>query len=187
MTPRRGLTIAEIVNTAAAIADREGLKELSIGAVAKDLNIKPPSLYNHVRGLDELHDLLALNGCQTLYENLQQATEGYSKDEAVRRLSHAYIDFAKTHPGLYEAGSRSAADENVTLKEAQYKVVEVVLGVFYAYGIQEDHSIHLVRMFRSMLHGFVTLDASQGFGLPHDLRETQEIMIETFLQGIKGR
>ncbi|MCM2677231.1 TetR/AcrR family transcriptional regulator [Alkalicoccobacillus plakortidis] len=185
MTPRRGLTISEIVYSATEIVDQEGLQQLSIGAVAKKLNIKPPSLYNHVRGLDELHDLLAIHVCQTLYEKLRDATVDFKQDDAVRGFSYAYVEFAKTHSGLYEAISRSASEENDALREVQGQVVQVVLDVFDDYGLQEERAIHLVRMLRSMLHGFVTLDAANGFGLPYDLQDTLEIMIQTFLQGIK--
>ncbi|TSB47621.1 TetR/AcrR family transcriptional regulator [Alkalicoccobacillus porphyridii] len=184
MSPRRGLTISDIVDSAGGIADQEGLHQLSIGAVAKDLNIKPPSLYNHVRGLDELHDLLAVHGCQRLYKNLYQATAGYNHDKALKQLCYAYIEFARVHPGQYEAASRSAHKGNPVLKEAQERVVEVVRDVLYQYGLEEERSVHLIRMLRSMLHGFVTLDSAKGFGMPYDLQDTLDIMIETFIQGI---
>lgn len=186
MSPRRGLTRAEIVESASKLADQEGLQQLSIHAVASDLDIKPPSLYNHVRGLEELYELLALHGCTTFYERLQQATAQYQKDEALRHLCFTYIDFAKSHPGLYEALSRSARKDDLPLLKAQEQIVEVVLDVLYQYGLEETQSIHLVRMLRSMLHGFVMLETTQGFGLPYDLEETIEIMIQTFLQGVKG-
>ncbi|PPA70899.1 TetR/AcrR family transcriptional regulator [Jeotgalibacillus proteolyticus] len=187
MSPRRGLTLTEIVDATAGIADREGLSQLSIGAVAKELNIKPPSLYNHVSGLTELQDLLAVHGCRSLSEKLQNASVNFSKEEALKRLCYDYIKFATLHPGQYEAASRPASDENTELRAAQEKVVEVVRDFFYQFGLEEERSVHLIRMLRSMLHGFVTLEAARGFGLPYDLQDTLDVMIETFIIGIKKR
>lgn len=185
MSPRRGLTVNEIVNVAATIANQKGLQDLSISLIAQDLNIKSPSLYNHVNGLDEIHDLLAVQSCLTFYNKLKQATAELSKEEALRNLCYAYIDFAKTHPGQYEAASNPARKDNVALKEAQESVVEIVRSVLFKFGMQEELAIHLVRMLRSMLHGFVTLEAAQGFQMPYDIQDSLDIMIETFLKGIK--
>ncbi|MGN7312280.1 TetR/AcrR family transcriptional regulator [Alkalicoccobacillus gibsonii] len=184
MTPRRGLTISDIIHTASNIADDQGLKQLSIGALAEKLKIKPPSLYNHVRGLDELHDLLAVYGCQKLLEKLEESILAVSKEEAVKQFSYAYVTFAKEHPGLYEATSRAAEEENVELKQAQEQIVLVILRVLEAFDLENDHAIHVIRMLRSMLHGFVTLEQGQGFGLPYDLDQTLEVMIRTFLKGL---
>lgn len=184
MTPRRGLTITDIIHTASNIADDQGLKQLSIGALAEKLKIKPPSLYNHVRGLDELHDLLAVYGCQKLLEKLEESILEVSKEDAVKQFSYAYVTFAKEHPGLYEATSRAAEEENVELKQAQEQIVLVILRVLEAFDLENEHAIHVIRMLRSMLHGFVTLEQEQGFGLPYDLDQTLEVMIRTFLKGL---
>lgn len=184
MTPRRGLTISDIIHTASNIADDQGLKQLSIGALAEKLKIKPPSLYNHVRGLDELHDLLAVYGCQKLLEKLEESILEVSKEDAVKQFSYAYVTFAKEHPGLYEATSRAAEEENVELKQAQEQIVLVILRVLEAFDLENEHAIHVIRMLRSMLHGFVTLEQGQGFGLPYDLDQTLEVMIRTFLKGL---
>lgn len=184
MTPRRGLTISNIIHTASNIADDQGLKQLSIGALAEKLKIKPPSLYNHVRGLDELHDLLAVYGCQKLLEKLEESILEVSKEDAVKQFSYAYVTFAKEHPGLYEATSRAAEEENVELKQAQEQIVLVILRVLEAFDLENEHAIHVIRMLRSMLHGFVTLEQEQGFGLPYDLDQTLDVMIGTFLKGV---
>ncbi|MEN0642043.1 TetR-like C-terminal domain-containing protein [Alkalicoccobacillus gibsonii] len=184
MTPRRGLTISDIIHTASNIADDQGLKQLSIGALAEKLKIKPPSLYNHVRGLDELHDLLAVYGCQKLLEKLEESILEVSKEDAVKQFSYAYVTFAKEHPGLYEATSRAAEEENVEIKQAQEQIVLVILRVLEAFDLENEHAIHVIRMLRSMLHGFVTLEQEQGFGLPYDLDQTLEVMIRTFLKGL---
>jgi AcrR family transcriptional regulator len=60
--PRRGpkprLTVDQIVRTAVAIADADGLVALSMRRVADELNVAPMSLYTYVPGKAELVDLM---------------------------------------------------------------------------------------------------------------------------------
>ena len=49
MSPRIGLTLPKIVETAAEIADTNGIQEVTLASVAQRLGIRSPSLYNHVR------------------------------------------------------------------------------------------------------------------------------------------
>ena len=48
------VTKAAVVQTASDIADREGLGSISLKTVAEALNIRTPSLYNHIAGLEDL-------------------------------------------------------------------------------------------------------------------------------------
>ena len=60
--PRRGprprLTVEEIVRTAIAIADAEGLDALSMRRISESLGIAPMSVYTYVPGKAELIDLM---------------------------------------------------------------------------------------------------------------------------------
>ena len=50
MGRKAGITADDVAVAAAAIADRDGLEAATLTAVAADLGIQTPSLYNHVRG-----------------------------------------------------------------------------------------------------------------------------------------
>lgn len=50
MSPRIGLTLLKIVETAAEIADANGIQEVTLASLAQRLGIRSPSLYNHVKG-----------------------------------------------------------------------------------------------------------------------------------------
>ncbi|QFG20486.1 TetR/AcrR family transcriptional regulator [Actinomadura sp. WMMB 499] len=60
--PRRGpkpkLTVAEIVRTAIAVADADGLDALSMRRVADELGVAPMSIYTYVPGKAELIDVM---------------------------------------------------------------------------------------------------------------------------------
>lgn len=54
----RGLSRADIVRAAVAVADAEGTGALSIRRIARDLGVGPMSLYWHVSSMEELHQLM---------------------------------------------------------------------------------------------------------------------------------
>jgi AcrR family transcriptional regulator len=56
--PRPGLSTAEIVRTAIAIADRDGLDALTVRRLAEELRVAPMALYTYVPGKAELLDLM---------------------------------------------------------------------------------------------------------------------------------
>lgn len=48
------LELSIILKKATDIIDKQGLDQLSIGLLAEKLDVRPPSLYNHLDGLHEL-------------------------------------------------------------------------------------------------------------------------------------
>src|SRR5260221_8041190 len=92
-----------ILEEAVALANRHGLAGLSMNDLAKALNIRTPSLYSHVSGIDEVKRMLALHGLEILERGAARATAGRSGSDAVRALLAAYREFALKNPGVYAA------------------------------------------------------------------------------------
>src|SRR5574342_1150718 len=101
--PKIGLELTTILEAASDLANQYGMQEVTLTNLAKKLNIRPPSLYNHFEGLPGLRKKLAIYGIEKLYEELAEAAIGVSGTDAVLALSKAYADFARKHPGIYEA------------------------------------------------------------------------------------
>ena len=53
------------------------------------------------KGLDGLHDDLALLAGRMLLDKIRQATFGKTGEEALRAMAHAYRQFAHEQPALY--------------------------------------------------------------------------------------
>src|SRR5690242_8735185 len=172
MPLRAGLDHAAVIQAAAKLADAEGLERLTLATLAGRLGIRTPSLYNHVDGLEGLRRDLALLGYRQLGQSLARATIGKAGDEAVVALAEAYRAFAQAHPGLYVAALQSPVPADDQAQAAASEVVEIVLAVLAAYRLHGDEAIHATRALRSALHGFVSLEASGGFGIPLDLDES---------------
>lgn len=184
MSPRAGITLAAILEAAVQIVDIEGVEALSLAVLAQKLNIRPPSLYNHVNGLPGLRSKLSVYGLEKLYKELTRAAVGRSGDEAVRALAGAYLAFARQHPGLYETTLRSPDLQDSEWIQGGSQVVELVMQVFRHYGMEEDTALHTVRGFRSLVHGFASLEQGGGFGMPLDLDVSFGMLVDTFLAGL---
>ena len=184
MSPRRGLELQVILETAAEIANKKGVEAITLAALAKKLQIKPPSLYNHVDGLLGLQNKLAIYGLEQLLKELTKASVGRAGSKAVHAIAEAYISFARKQPGLYELTLKAPNEEDPDYHTAANEIVELFIRIFQAYHLKDEAAIHAVRGIRSLLHGFTSLEQKGGFALSVDLDVSFRVMIDTFLAGI---
>ncbi|HUO73855.1 MAG TPA: TetR-like C-terminal domain-containing protein [Solirubrobacteraceae bacterium] len=181
--PRAGLDAHAVVEAAAELADADGLPGLTLARLADRLGVRSPSLYAHVDGLEDLRRRLAVKGVHDLTAALQAAAVGRAGVDALAAIASAYRAYAREHPGTYAALQRSsdvAADP-----EAAAQLVAVVVAVLRGYGIDGDDAVHATRIVRSALHGFVALEAEDGFGIPLDLDESFGRLVATLDRGLQ--
>lgn len=182
--PRIGLDLPSLLQAAAEIADAEGIDGLSLAALSKKLNIRTPSLYNHVDGLPGLRVKLSVYGLEQLYEKLAFASVGRSGDDAVLALGQAYLAFARARPGLYELTLRAPDPHAPEVAQAGQKIVDLLVRTLSGFGLADDDALHVIRGLRSVLHGFASLEQKGGFGMPLDLDESFRRLLQTFLAGM---
>lgn len=60
------VTKTAVIQAASDIADEKGLNNVSLKVVAERLNIRTPSLYNHIENLDDLLREVAHSGMRTM-------------------------------------------------------------------------------------------------------------------------
>lgn len=175
MSRRAGLDKPSVVAAAAALVNRDGVAALSLKRLAEELGVQTPSLYNHVAGLPGLERELALLGVRQLGDALTDAVIGKSGAAAVTALLNAYRAFVTANPGLATYTVRPAALEapdDAERIQAEARIVQVAVAVVASFGLTGDDAIHAVRALRSVAHGFATLEAAGGFGIPLDLDES---------------
>jgi hypothetical protein len=51
--------------------------------------------------------------------------------------------------------------------------------------LDRDDALHTIRGFRSIVHGFATLELKNGFGLALDRDESLRRLLNTFLAGLR--
>ena len=185
MLTRLKLDLQKILQAAAEIADTEGLDEVTLATLSKKLEIRSPSLYNHVNGLQGLRQQLAIFGMKRLNEVLTYSAVGRSQDEAVHAIATAYIKFVREHPGLYDALVRTPDWNDEETKGVAVVSVDLLVRVLNAYGLKGDAAIHTVRGLRSLLHGFASLEQTGNFNIPIDPDYSLKLLIDIFLKGIR--
>jgi len=175
--PRAGLTPAIVVAEAAKLADEVGLDRLTLALVAQRLGVALPSLYKHVKGLDDLHQKLAALTTAELAADLATAAVGRSGTEAVQAVATAYRTYARAHAGRYPASQRIPDPSDPEHVRAGEQAVGTIYAVLSGYGLTGDDAIDATRALRSALHGFVSLENAGGFGLPQDVNRSYDRLV----------
>ena len=175
-----------IVMTAAEIADADGLEKVTLTAIADRLGVRKPSLYNHINGLPELKGQLAIWGTNQLQTKISTAAIGKSKHNAITAIADAYRLFSHQRPGLYRAILSSPDRNNLELKTAIQNMMAIISMVFEPYDLVSSDNTHAIRGLRSLMHGFVALEAEGWFAKPIDRDESYHRLINTFIQGLES-
>ncbi len=177
MTSRKRLDRAIILHTAASLAEEVTLDRLTLNQLAGRLEVKTPSLYNHVQGLPDLYAGLAALCIQRLGAMIAHTAIGRSHEDAIMAIAREYRTFARTHPELYKAILKSPQMEHSAITEAEDEVVRILFKVLEPYHYGEEEAFHKIRGLRSLLHGFVSLEEAGFFRAPWDVDRSYEQMV----------
>jgi AcrR family transcriptional regulator len=185
--PRAGLNEAVILQAAGDLADEEGLDSVSLAGLAHRLQVQAPSLYNHIAGVDGVRRGLAALGAEQLANRLVRAAVGKSGEQAAYALGDAYRSFAKEHPGLYAATLRAPKKDETRYIAAAEVILEVVGAALEPYRLSKRDLIDSIRGLRSLVHGFVTLELSGGFGMPQEVNRSFREVLRMYLFGVERK
>ena len=176
---KRKINTDEIVNTAIFILDHQGLENVTLKKIAADLNIKSPSLYNHIKNLDDVLLHAANKSLNNLYESLVKSVVGLQKDKALFALSNEYRAFFRSYPGQYSLIQKVNLwnKNNLSVLESD-KILQLLEKILAEYNITDINTTHFIRVWRSYIHGFLLLETNRAFGLNIDIDES-------FVYGLK--
>jgi AcrR family transcriptional regulator len=185
--PRAGLSSADVVAAAAALADEAGCQELTMGLLAERLGVRTPSLYKHVRDLADLRHRVAALAMAELGEAIRDALQGRSGLDALTALVTATRSYVTDHPGRYATTiGVEATGRDDPLFAASARVIGSFAAVLRGYGISEGDMDHAMRTLRCTIHGFAVLQAAGGFQWSADPEETVSWMIGFMDRGLRG-
>ncbi|OXS62594.1 hypothetical protein B1A99_01675 [Cohnella sp. CIP 111063] len=183
---RAGIKPETVIAASADIADRDGWDQVTLANVAGYLGIRTPSLYNHVEGLPDLRQKLAVHAVAQLNERLHDAAIGYSGKQAFIEVGRSYVQFVRERPGLYEAINRVSSPKPEAFEQASDAVLHLFFRLLRPLGIHEEDTVHAVRGLRSMVHGFASLESMGGFQMKEDLMESLSKAITYYIDGISS-
>lgn len=182
---RTGLNKDDIIKIAADMADENGIADVTFKKLAEKLGIKPPSLYKHFSGgLDELNTEIMLYGWRLMDGEITQAVIGKARDDAVIALCYAYRKFVSEHKGLYEVMQWYNMYESEEHQQASAGAVDVMYRALDSYELTEEQKVHTVRLIRSFLQGFSTIEVNVGKDYPVPLNDSFDFALKAILNGI---
>lgn len=181
---RRGLDPARVIGAAADIADADGLDAVTLARVAAVLEVRTPSLYNHVGGLDGLRRGVALQAIAELTSALRDASVGRSGEDALRAIAGAQRAYALAHPGRYAASAVAPPADDPQWHAAAFEGVAVIAAALRGYDLDDDERIHAIRGLRAAVHGFAALELAGGFGLPVDVDTSFQRLVDALAVGL---
>lgn len=175
-----------VVQSALVVIDRGSLEALTVAAVAQELNVGSPALYNHVDNLDDLRHEVAVHATRDLTNALRDAVLGHAGDDAIATMAHTYRDFAVRHPARYASTLLPPKRSDDDLARATGELIDIFARVIAAgYGLRGEAALHGARTTRSAIHGFVSLEAIDAFTTAGDTDASFEHLISTVIAGLK--
>ena len=185
MAPTTRIDLVRIGREAGVLANLHGLDGLSMNDLAQALNIRTPSLYSHIDGIDGVKRLLALHGLAELEGAVARATIGLSRPHAVRALLIAYREFAEKNPGVYAATVPTPPRSDREWSGAVDKLMATFVTAMQGYGLRGPAIVHALRGLRSLVHGFVSLESEGALKHPVSRDESFAWLTESFLAALE--
>lgn len=174
-----------ITDTARRLAEDEGWDAVTTRRLSAEIEYSQPVLYKHFAGMEGIVASVAVQGFAELGDALAAAradtTDGRA---ALARVAHAFIEFARDNPALFDAMFTRAttlpfaADD--TPPELHNAFDELRAAVDLVAGERDADT--LAEVVWAALHGLITLD--RGGRLRPDYRDAR---IDLLVDAICGR
>lgn len=186
MTNKVKISQASIVDVALAIAKESGIEMVTMANIARKLQIKSPSLYNHFSSLYEIKQEMAYKAQSLLVDYLNDQLKQTDLDKMLTEFVLAFYRFACEHPGYYEA-SIIALDSSLGQKALpSSELIDIIKKALHVYQLEEKALIHTIRGLRSILHGLIDLNKSGGFKLDVQIEETLIYTVNLLITGLNN-
>ncbi|PND59602.1 TetR family transcriptional regulator [Mycobacterium sp. ENV421] len=174
-----------IVSTARSIAEAEGWDAVTTRRLSTEIEYSQPVLYKHFTGMDQIADAVAVDGFGELAQAIRAAHSTTADAGAsLERVAHAYLDFARDNPAVYDAmftratGLRFAADDTPPELEAAFG--EVRRAVAAVAGDRDADT--LTEVFWAAVHGLVALSRAGRLRAGYDADRVR-LLVDEFTAG----
>lgn len=182
---RAGLDKNIVVKKAAQLANEIGFEAITMKILADSLNVQPPSLYNHVKGLDDLQNELMLYGWRNMEERMLRAAAGVSGYDAWEAICRAFYKYATENPGVFSAMLWYNKYKSDAARDVTEGVFSVCFKITSSLHISEENCNHLIRTFRAFLEGFSLLVNNKAFGHQLEVEKSFDLSLKVLIAGMK--
>ena len=175
-----------IIQTSASIANKVGLSNLSLKIIAEELNIKSPSLYNHISSLEEIKQRLMVYGWKQIEEKMIDSAVGVSGYEALKNMCNVFYDYATNNKGIFTAMLWYNKYESDEKQNATTRLFNMLFKIMKSLNITDENINHIIITLRGFLEGFSLLVNNNAFGNPISIKESFDLSLEIIMNGIKS-
>ena len=190
MGRRRGpaLSREQVIDAAIRCIERDGPEALGVSRVARELGIKPPSLYNHIDKGDDLARAVFVEGNRRMLEHLKDAVRGVvPPEEQLLTLALSLRRWARAHAGLYAVMSQIEPDnDHPEFRALMVDLFDLFFRPLAQLGVAEADHLHALRGLRAAMHGFVLLENSGQYALSTAPEESYRWLIAGLLRGLRS-
>jgi len=168
-----------VLSTAEALVDRDGWRALTMTALASELGVKVPSLYNHVPNLEALRGQLQNRTLREIGILLNRKAMGRAGELAMRALAAEFRRYAQEHPGRYDLAMQAPVDLE-GFAAASVDAGAALHAVIRSYGI-DDSTLELQLSAFAALHGVLVLEHAGWFPPGVDADQVFDHVLDTIL------
>ncbi len=158
-----------------------------MGLLAERLGVKGPSLYKHVTSQADLAHRIGVLATNDVADAIGNAIQGRAGSEALAAGAQAMRRWVQDHLGRYAAGNaaRPTGPED-PLVPAVDRLLATWAAMLRGYQLDPDQEIHALRMLRSVLPGFATLEVAGDFQLDTSTDASFTWMIDFIDHGLQA-
>lgn len=175
-----------IIKKAAEMANEIGLEKVTLKLLANQLNIKSPSLYNHIKGLDDLRKEVMIYGWKQLEERVIEAAVCVTGYDALEAMGRTFYKYATENPGIFNAMLWYNKFQSDETQDATKRFFSVIYKIFSTLNISQKNCDHLIRTYRAFLEGYALLVNNKAFGHPLSIEDSFEISLQVLKAGTKN-
>lgn len=167
--PRDTLNRERVLRAAMELADERGIESLTMRELGRRLRVEAASLYNHVRGKDDVLDGMA----DLAAGEIDFRSDGVDWKEAMRQRAVCARNVFSRHPwasGLIDSRER--------IGPVRLAYVDRVLGTLLAAGFSPGAAADAFMVLDSYIYGFERQRSSLSLGEGTDTTEAAEAILE---------
>lgn len=161
MPPKARFSKEKIIDTALDIVRQDGFEALTARALGTRLNSSARPIFTVFKTMEEVQEEVKLSAREVYNQYVQAAL---TKDLAFKAVGHAYIQFAKEEPKLFqilymsETAPRSKAEAIMYMDDHYEEICNYIKDNF---ALNHEDAWHLYEQLWIYSHGIATLCATR--------------------------
>ena len=166
---RAPLSRERVLRGAVAVADEGGIGALTMRSIARELGVKPMSLYHHVANKDEILDGIV----DLVFSEIElPSPDGDWRPEMHRRAISARL-VLRRHPWAIGLMESRATPGPATLRHH-----DATIGTLRGAGFSVQMTAHAYALLNSYIYGFALQEAMLPFSGPETVTEVAEPIMQ---------